>query len=62
MSVRPWRAEIRFNKTGKMSPGSSGAGNVGGGRSKSQLKEFELSQPVKVAKNQSDKELKFQPK
>ena len=29
MSVRPWRAEIRFYKTGKMGPGNSGAGNLG---------------------------------
>ena len=29
MSVRPWRAEIRFHKTGKMGPGNSGAGIVG---------------------------------
>ena len=29
MSVRPWRAEIRFHKTGKMGPGNSGAGNLG---------------------------------
>ena len=29
MSVRPWRAEIRFYKTGKMGPGNSGTGNLG---------------------------------
>ena len=29
MYVRPWRAEIRFNKTGKMGPGNSGSGNLG---------------------------------
>ena len=28
MYVCPWRAEIRFNKTGKMGPGNSGAGNL----------------------------------
>ena len=32
MYVRPWRAEIRFNKTGKMGPGNSGAGNLGSRR------------------------------
>ena len=29
MPVRPWRAEIRFHKTGKMGPGNLGAGIVG---------------------------------
>jgi len=29
MYVRPWRTEIRFNKTGKMGPGNSGEGNLG---------------------------------
>ena len=29
MYVRPWRAEIRFNKTGKMGQGNLGAGNLG---------------------------------
>ena len=29
MSVRPWRTEIRFHKTGKMRPGNSGAGECG---------------------------------
>ena len=29
MPVRPWKAEIRFHKTGKMGPKNSGAGIVG---------------------------------
>ena len=29
MSVRPWRAEIRFYKMGKLRPGNLGAGNLG---------------------------------
>ena len=29
MYVHSWRAEIRFNKTGQLGPGNSGAGNLG---------------------------------
>ena len=29
MSVRPWRAEIRFNKSVNMGSGNLGAGNLG---------------------------------
>ena len=39
MSVRPWRAEIRFHKTGKMGPGNSGAGNLG---SRQKLVEYHM--------------------
>ena len=34
MSVRPWRAKIRFYKTGKMGPGNLGAENLGSRRQK----------------------------
>jgi len=42
MSVRPWRAEIRFYRTGWMRPGNSGARNLGSRRAFSGFFQFSI--------------------